>query len=186
MPYNEKELIIQCQTGDTEAFGRLYDIHIKTIYNFIFYKTFDKEVAQDLTSDTFFKTLKNIASVDPDRPFISWLYKIAQNTVLDYYRARRFNEDIDDFWDLSEDNGLEMLEASDLAIHVTTLREHLKKLSSVERDVIIMRVWQDIPYKTIADIVGKSEASCKMIYSRSLVKLRNLMPLTLLILFFIR
>ncbi len=63
------------------------------------------------------------------------------------------------------------------------VKVHLKKLSSLERDIIVMRVWQDMSYKEIAEIVGKSEANSKMIYSRSIKKLRDMIPLILLALF---
>jgi RNA polymerase sigma-70 factor (ECF subfamily) len=178
---NEKDLIRKCQNGETAAFGTLYDHYIRLIYNFIFYKTFHKETAEDLTSETFFKALRNIQSVDLEKSFGSWLYKIAQNTVLDHYRARRNHEDIDDFWDISDttDIALEV----DTSISVDALKKELKNLSSTDRDIIIMRIWQDLSYKEIADIVGKSEASCKMTYSRALAKLRSTMPLAVFLAF---
>jgi RNA polymerase sigma-70 factor (ECF subfamily) len=174
MQENDKNLIELCQKGDSEAFGALYDRYIRTIYNFIYYKTFHKETAEDLASETFFKALKSIQSVDPGKPFLSWLYKIAQNTVVDSYRAKRPTEDIDDFWDLSSGGDIEA--DTETALQVDVLREKFRELSSSERDIIIMRVWQDLSYKEIADIVGKSEASCKMTYSRALTKLRISMP----------
>jgi RNA polymerase sigma-70 factor, ECF subfamily len=182
MSYNERELILQCQVGNTESFGRIYDKHVKTIYNFIYYKVFDKEHAEDLTSQTFFKALKSVASVDPDRPIVSWLYKIAQNSVLDHYRSVRKSEDIDDYWDISTDE--DVVSDLDIKVDMERVKKYLKKLSSLERDIIFMRVWQEMPYEEIADIVGKSEANCKMIYSRSLKKLKSMVPLALFLLYF--
>ncbi len=180
--YNEKELIQKSQRGDNEAFGKLYDKHVRTIYNFIFYKTRHKETAEDLTSQTFFKALSHMDSVDADRSFISWLYKIAHNSVLDHYRTKKHNDDIDDFYDLtdgSEDIGVKIDDAAEAA----KVKKYLEKLSPLERDIIIMRVWQELSYKEIAEIVGKSEASCKMVYSRSIKKLRDILPLALILLF---
>jgi RNA polymerase sigma factor (sigma-70 family) len=180
MAYNEKELIKQSQNGDNQAFGLLYDNYIRTIYNFIYYKTFHKETAEDLTSQTFLKVLKNINSVDPEKSFRSWLYKVAQNTVLDHYRTQRMTSDIDDLWDLSDDTDI-VLEVDD-ADSVRTLKKHLNTLPQSDRDIILMRVWQELSYKEIAEIVGKTEASCKMSYSRSIKKLRALLPLVLFLL----
>jgi RNA polymerase sigma-70 factor (ECF subfamily) len=181
MQYNERELILQCQSGDTAAFGPIYDRHVRTIYNFIYYKVFDKETAEDLTSQTFFKALKSVSSVDPDRPILSWLYKIAHNSVLDHYRAQRHTEDIDDFWDL-HDEDVDVVGSLDTEVDVKRVKKYLKNLSTIERDIIFMRVWQELPYQAIAEIVGKSEANCKMIYSRSLKKLKSMVPLALLLL----
>ncbi len=174
MSYNEKELIEKSQNGDTEAFGLLYDRHIRTIYNFIYYKTRHKETAEDLTSQTFMKALTHIGSVDTSRPFQSWLYKIAHNSVLDHYRTKRQSEDIDDFYNLAEEGDIVgMLDGIEEAKKV---KGYLASLSPIERDIVIMRIWQELSYKEIAEIVGKTEASCKMIYSRSLKKLRTLLP----------
>ncbi len=174
MPYNERELIIECKSGKTEPFGQIYDRHIRTIYNFIFYKVFDKETAEDLTSQTFFKALKNIGSVDPERPILSWLYKIAHNSVLDHYRSARQPEDIDDYWDIGGDEDL--VKDLDAETDVVRIKKYLKKLSQIERDIVFMRVWQELPYHMIAEILDKSEASCKMSYSRALKKLKTIIP----------
>jgi len=173
----DRELILECQKGNTQAFGALYDKYIKKIYDFIYYKTHHKETAEDLTSQTFFKVLNAIQSVDPNRSFVSWLYKIAQNTVIDYYRTKRNHSDVDDMWDLAD--GTDILGDLDTKAKIVELKKYMKKLSSLERDVVIMRVWQEMPYKEIAEVVGKSEANCKMIFSRSLSKLRDMMPLLL-------
>ena len=179
--YNEKEYILECQLGKTHSFGPIYDRHVHTIYNFIYYKVFDKEISEDLTSQTFFKALKNISSVDPDRPIVSWLYKIAQNSVLDHFRAQRNHEDIDDFWDL-HDEDIDVVGSLDTAVDIKRVKKYLRKLPSLERDIIIMRIWQEMPYQQIAEIVGKSEANCKMIYSRAMKKLKTLIPLALFLL----
>lgn len=181
MSYDERSLVERCQGGDNEAFGLIYDRHVRTIYNFIFYKTFHKETAEDLTSLTFFKALKNIGTFDTSRPMLSWLYKIAHNSVLDHYRSARQSEDIDDFWDISAEDE-DVVGSIDDKERIRLVKSELKKLSSLERDIILMRVWQELPYKEIAEIVGKSEANCKMIYSRSIKKLKSMIPLALLLL----
>jgi RNA polymerase sigma-70 factor, ECF subfamily len=180
MQYNEKELIENSQRGDSQAFGQLYDRHVRTIYDFIYYKTRHKETAEDLTSQTFFKALKNVQTIDPNRPVLSWLYKIAHNSVLDHYRTTRHQDDIDDCYDLSD--GTDVIGELDNAVEVKKVKDYLHKLTPTERDIVIMRVWQELSYKEIADNIGKSEANCKMIYSRTLKKLRGLVPLALFLL----
>ena len=87
----EGEILREYQAGNLEHFGEIYDVYIKKIYNFIYYKTHHKETAEDLTSETFRKALSNIKSFDTHRAFSSWLYRIAQNTVIDHYRTYRAN-----------------------------------------------------------------------------------------------
>ncbi len=173
MAYNEKEHILSCQDGNTEAFGLIYDHHIRTIYNFIYYKVLDKDSAEDLTSQTFLKALRNVGSVDPDRPIISWLYKIAHNTVVDHYRSRKNTENIDDHWDLGDEK-VDIAAELDVSVDMDRIGKYLKQLSSLEREIIFMRVWEELPYQAIAEVLGKTEGNCKMIYSRTIKKLKSM------------
>jgi RNA polymerase sigma-70 factor (ECF subfamily) len=180
---NESELVSRSKAGDSAAFGVLYDGYIKHIYNFIFFKTHHKETAEDLTSRTFFKALKSIQSADPSKSFLSWLYKIAQNTVIDHYRRWSKNEakrqNIDDAWDISDTT--DIVADVDTSQEVEKIKKLLAGFTSLERDIVIMRIWQDLSYKEISVILGKSEASCKMTYSRTIKKLKDLVPVSLLL-----
>ncbi len=174
---NEKEIIAHCQNGETAFFGALYDRYVRTIYSFIYYKTFHKETAEDLTSETFFKALNHIKAVDPNRSFQSWLYKIAQNCVIDHFRRERKTENVDDVWDIADNTNLEI--DANVSLQISALRKELGQLSHLQRDIIIMRVWQELSYREIAEIVGKSEASCKMNYSRAVKHLKKVVPITI-------
>ncbi len=182
---NESELVQRSKDGDSAAFGMIYDQYIRYIYNFVFFKTHNKEIAEDLTSQTFFKALNSMSSVDPSKSFLSWLYKIAQYIVIDHYRkSSRENNSrqiMDDEWD-APDTSIDIVGDLDTARDIERMKKYLKKLSSEERDIIIMRIWQDLSYQEIALIVGKTESSCKMMYSRSLKKMRDLLPLAVFLL----
>lgn len=184
MLHNERELRERSKNGDSHAFGVLYDHYVRKIYNFIFYKTYNKDIAEDLTSQTFFKALKNISSLDVERPISSWLYRIAQNTVIDYFRAKKEHSDVEDIWDMDiSDETIDIIGSIDKTAEFKQLQKYLSKLSSMERDIIKMRVWQEMSYKEIAEALGKTESSCKMMYSRSLAKLRHIaLPLAVVML----
>ncbi|MFA6604290.1 MAG: RNA polymerase sigma factor [Patescibacteria group bacterium] len=176
----ERGLAARCRQGDAKAFGELYDLHFRKIYDFIYYKTHHRETAQDLASETFFKALKSISSFDPDRgSFSSWIYRIARNTVTDHYRTSRAHLNIDDAWDLA--SGSDTAADVDALMKVSAVREALQRLKPEQRDIVILRVWQELSYQEIAAALGKSEASCKMSFSRSVRELRASLPLNLLI-----
>lgn len=184
MELNEIETIKKCQAGNLSEFGVLYDAYIKKIYNFVYYKTFNKETAEDLTSKTFFKALKSIKSFDlKSEGFSGWIYKIARNTVIDFYRTNRNLQNIDDIWDLRDNFDLQL--DIDNKKKVEEIRKYLKKLKTSQREIVILRIWEGYSYREVAEIVGKSEESCKMSFSRTIKKLKTEMPIALFISFII-
>lgn len=179
MEQSDQELVVAYKNGQTDAFGVLYDRYIEKIYRFIFYKTFDANTAEDLTSSTFFKALNKIGTLDLTRGYFStWLYSIARNTVIDHYRSHTFNAtDGDDVFDLSESNRTEA--ALDAVEDLARVEEYLKGLSATQREIVTLRIWEERSYKEIAEITGGTENGVKMSFSRTIRKLReDLGPLT--------
>lgn len=85
----ERKLIDLCQKGQLNYFGELYDRYVDQIYKFIYLKTYDTHISEDLTSQVFFQALDKIHSfdtTDPNANFRAWLYRIAYNLVIDYYK----------------------------------------------------------------------------------------------------
>lgn len=178
----DQQIPADIKKGDSEAFGKLYDEYIKKIYNFIYYKTHHKETAEDLTSATFVKALQNIQKYSLEKgSFSAWLYKIARNTVIDHYRTMKFNYNIEDAWDISSDEKIDF--DTDSRLKIEEIKKYIKDFKQTERDIIIMRVWQEMSYREIAEILGKTENNCKVIFSRAIKNLKEKMPLALFISF---
>ncbi|MEK7583625.1 MAG: sigma-70 family RNA polymerase sigma factor [Patescibacteria group bacterium] len=168
----EVQYIRRCQEGHTEEFGSLYDRYIRKIYDFIYFKTMHRETAEDLTSQTFMKAFQNIQSFrEGAGTFSAWLYRIARNTVIDHYRTRKETRSLEDAWDLGADD--ETPRDIDTRDRLAKVHDAVQKLPAQQRDIIMLRVWSELSFKEIAAVVGKSEASCKMAFSRSLAKLRT-------------
>lgn len=158
-----------------EQIVALYDQLGENIFRYIYYKTCHRETAEDLTSQTFLKALEKWPLYNSSRgPAAPWLYAIARNLVTDHFRSRGrwgFSSDVMDGWDLpSRDDVLR--EVTDRETK-EELHRALKKLSAAQREVIILRLWEDLPYREIAPLMGKSENSCKMLMSRALKKLKS-------------
>ncbi len=181
MDSKEQKFNKDCLGGDLKKFGGLYELYIDKIYKFIYFKTHHKETAEDIVSQTFFKALSNIKSFDPSKgKFSSWLYRIARNCVIDYYRTKRTEVDIYDIWDLADRQDVKR--DTELKDKLGQVEKYLGKMTDQQRDVILMRTWGDMSYREIAEIVGKSEDNCKMIFSRAINKLRKEEFLALLVL----
>lgn len=170
--------------GDREAFGELYDRYINKIYRFVYYKVFDKEVVEDIVSDVFHKALERIGTYNANKgPFSAWLYRVARNTVIDYYRTKREMVDIEDVFDIGvSDRTLEKIDAD---MTLAKVAEYLKTLSPKQREIVTLRVWGEMSYQEIAEIVGGSEDSAKMAFSRAIKDIREQCgPLALIVLLF--
>lgn len=168
---SEADIIRACQAGERHRFAELYDIYVERIYRFVYYKTFHKETAEDLTSHILLKALERIDDVDPERPFSAWIYRIARNAVIDHYRTKHQAVNIEDVWDLKDNSDL----VADVEKHMQleALRKDMAALSAAQREVVVLRVWEELSYAEIAAITGKTEASCKMLFSRSVAQLKS-------------
>jgi RNA polymerase sigma-70 factor (ECF subfamily) len=161
-----------CQQGDTNAFGVLYDRYIDKIYRFVYYKVYVKEVSEDIVSDVFHKALQKIKTFDADKgTFSAWIYRIARNSVIDHYRKDKGDVPIDDIFDVGFDERTP--ESLDAVAALAKVSEYLETLSAKQREIITLRVWEEMSYQEIAAIVGGSEDSVKMAFSRGIRELRE-------------
>jgi RNA polymerase sigma factor (sigma-70 family) len=183
MDNRELAAIQRCQKGDVDAFTELYDIYIKRIYDFIYYRTSHKETAEDLTSVTFTKAFQNINSYRSSAGlFSSWLFRIARNTVIDHMRTAKPTVDLDAASNArSKDDVAGEAEVKD---QLNQVKKYLANLNEEQRDIVVMRLWDELSYAEIAELTGKTEGNCKVIFSRVMQKMqKELLPVLLYILF---
>lgn len=161
-----------CQSGQKARFTEIYDAYARLIYAFVYRKTLNKEVSEDLTSKTFLKALKNIDKYQSDAGgFNAWLYAIARNNVIDYFRTEHQSDSIDSIFSLTDGKSASV--EMDNRILVEKVSKLLENLDARQREVILLRLWQDLPFKEITDIAGVSTANAKMIFGRGLAKIRQ-------------
>ena len=177
----EQQAVIKSQNGDPRAFGVLYNLHIQGVYRFIYYKTHHKETAEDLTSLTFMKALEKIGTFNSEKAsFKTWIYQIARNTVIDYYRQHHEVRDIEDIWDLETFE--DIVRDTDTRMRLEDVQKYLKTLKAEQREIILLRVWGNRSFKEIAEITGKTEAACKMSFKRTIEQMRTDILLLILLL----
>jgi RNA polymerase sigma-70 factor, ECF subfamily len=177
---SDHDLIQRSQAGDADAFAALYQRHVRRIFDFIYFKTYHRETTEDLTSLTFMKALEALDRfVRGDGSVLGWLYRIAGNAVADHYRQTRPTVPLDDVWDAAspDDVAVDAQQRERFA----ALQEQLKKLPRDKRDILILRIWQDLPFKEIAEIMGQNEAQCKMAFYRLIDSLKKELPVSFFI-----
>ena len=168
---DEPKLIAESKGGNAEAFSGLYDEYIKKIYNFVYFRTHHKQTAEDITSLVFTKAFERIRQFDPNKAkFSTWLYQIARNSVIDHYRLFKSSENIEDVWDLASSANVE--KDADTVLAMEKVQAYLKELPALQRDVIIMRLWDGLSHKEIANVLDITEGHSKVNFSRAINKLR--------------
>jgi RNA polymerase sigma-70 factor (ECF subfamily) len=89
MDYSDKELIEMSVGGDSEAFSKLLDRYLQPVYSFALKITSNKDDAEDVAQEAFFKAWRNLKKYDPSYNFKSWIFTITHNCSIDLLRKRR-------------------------------------------------------------------------------------------------
>lgn len=172
----EKNLIELAIRGEASAFGSLYDHYQPKIYRFVLVKVGRREEAEDLTHQVFLNAWQNIGRYeDLGFPFGSWLYRIARNAVVDFYRSKRDDVSLE-----KTDPEYFVMQAdihADLAgkLDVEKVKLAIGKLKPEYQDVILMRFVEDLPIKEVADAMEKTEGAVKVIQHRAIKELQNIL-----------
>lgn len=184
MERNELNIVAECQAGHMNSFVFLYDAYVEKIYNFLYFRTMHRELAEDLTSQTFIKALEKINTFDPTRgTFQAWIYQIARNLLIDEYRKRKPVENIDAHENLRSETDLQ--KDTEDQLNKEKLQRILAELPEESQELVTMRLWDELSYVEIAAITGKTEGSLKMQFSRIVTRLQQHAHLLVLTLIFI-
>jgi len=173
----EKKLIKDAIKGEAQAFGLLYDHYQPQIYRFIYLKVSHREEAEDLTHQVFLKSWENITDYESyGFPFSSWLYRIARNQTIDYYRTKKSNIGLESIAETkaSEDEEI-ILESIDASFDIQKIKEAVKLLSDDQQNVIILRFIEDLSPKETAEIMEKTEGAIKILQHRAIKKLKEIL-----------
>ncbi|MDR2531974.1 MAG: RNA polymerase sigma factor [Oscillospiraceae bacterium] len=157
--------------------AQVYENFFSKIYNYIFYKVMHRQIAEDLTSTVFLKAAESFARYNPDKGAIStWLFAIAENTVIDHFRTHRIQISFDDLTDTTA-LSVDFEEQSSL-VKDENLRElyaALSGLGDTTRDIISQRYFQQKSIRQIAKEKNMNESTVSTMHNRGLQKLRKLM-----------
>jgi len=147
-----------------------YNRYKDKIYTFFWYRVgFNQTTAEDLTSEVFIKALKNFDKYDQDRPFQAWIYKIAQNHLINHYKvAYRETELIDNIQAPQRES-----EAIETKLELERVTAHINELTPYHREVLLLRFVDGLDNQEIAVILNKEEGAIRTQISRALEELRK-------------
>jgi RNA polymerase sigma-70 factor (ECF subfamily) len=174
---DDTELVLRAIRHDQDAFGELYDRHVVRVYRHIYYMVGNAAEAEDLTAQTFLRAWEAIPRYQVrGAPFVSWLLRIAHNLGVSHLRSRRDSSQIHEgIVDRKARRDPE--QAYEQTADEELVREAIMMLREEQRQVIILRFIEDLEYKEVAEIIGKSVAAIRVIQHRALNALRKQMKL---------
>lgn len=158
-----------------KEFSKIYDQYIERIYRFIFLKVNSKELAEDLTSETFLRTWQVFQEGrEKIENMNAFLYQVARNLVNDYYREKRKAQIVSTEFaptliDPAENIEEKLSRQSDLEV----IKKAMQDLNEDYQNAILWYYIEGLSVKEIAKILDKSEGATRVLISRALKSLRN-------------
>ena len=184
----DKYLINYRKSSDKIWFEKIYYHYLLKIYNFFYFKTMDEQISEDLTSEVFLKIYKNLQDKEfNSKSFNTWIYKIASNQLIDYFRKTKTDRERTFLTDWNEQDNIQdssllendffiknsMLIKKELGFENHKLVEAMCKLTTLQKNIVILIFVMDFDYKTIANILGKSQSTIRGILFRAINILKS-------------
>lgn len=161
--------------ANQEKFSRIYDKYLEQIYRFVFLRVNDKEVAQDLTAETFSRGWesfrKDSGAIQNPRAF---LYKIARNLTIDYYRAKGKAKIIapEAIEYRLVDPRADLEQQAMLASEISNVRAAMSHLNEDYQNAIIWHYIDDLSIKEVSHLLNRSEGATRVLLHRAIEELR--------------
>jgi RNA polymerase sigma-70 factor, ECF subfamily len=167
-------LLARAIQGDAEAFGDLYERYLDEIQRYIFYRVANRFDAEDLTETVFLKTWESLPRFESSKVNLrAWLYRIAHNSIVDYYRTSKVTTD------LSAEQLHDSHPSPEHQIQVRDVHQQLadiiKSLDTNLQQVIVCRFVSGLSHAETAQIMDIKEGHVRVLQLRALQKLRQMM-----------
>ncbi len=164
---------IRSALKDPKAFEPLYLRYFERISQYVYHRVESKEIAFDITSNTFYNALNKLSTYrSKGLPFSAWLFRIAFNEIQQHYRRTKTqavlnvgNKGVTEIVDTIQENSYPINDAQ--------LFEAIEKLKDEDVELINMRFFEDRSFKEIADILEIGESACKMKVYRIIEKIKH-------------
>ena len=175
--YSEPELLAGAMEFDEKALGEIYDRYESKIYTYIYRRTGEPALAEDLTAQVFLKMLEAIRGNKAwHSSFSGWLYRIAHNLVVDHYRRRDRQQQvsIDDFSNLTSSND-NPVRFAELRLDAERLRSAIRRLTDEQAEVVSLRFLEGYSIAEVAAMMEKTDGAIKALQYRAVATLRQLL-----------
>lgn len=181
----EEQLIRSAQQGDNDAFEQLLLLHQKKVYNLCLRMSANPDDALDLSQEAFIKAWRSIGQYQFEASFSTWLFRLTSNVCIDHLRRKKRRQETsltESFDDSDEAEEFTLPDAAPLpeeqAITNETkieLAQAMEQLGPEHREILQLRVVEDLPYEQIAEILDIRVGTVKSRLARARLSLRKIL-----------
>ncbi|WP_308249807.1 sigma-70 family RNA polymerase sigma factor [Sphaerisporangium fuscum] len=172
-------MVLRAKTGDTDAFGALYDRYVDLVYRYVYFRVGCHALAEDLTSETFLRALRRMADFTwQGRDFGAWLVTIARNLVADHFKSGRYRLEVSTAEVL--DTPLDGSHIPENAVVATMVNERVlravRDLGPEQQECVVLRFLHGMSLAETALIMGKKSGAIKALQFRAIRALARALP----------
>jgi len=168
-----QELANRAKQEDKQAESGLISLLYSKIYRYVYYRVNNREDVEDLTNDVFVRMLESIQRQQGS--FLAWIYQIASNRIVDYYRKQSVRSDTN-----AVGETIEYFESNNAPIEKQFLTEELRKgiqqLTADQQEVVLLRFVEGYQANEVAELMGKTPEAVRALQFRALKQLRKILP----------
>ncbi len=153
-----------------ESFETIYTQYFPRVYSFIYRLCSDEGLAEELTQETFYQAFRSFKKYRGESELFTWLASIAKYTFFGYVRKKRRSAEIVDLEliaDTLADDENDPEEHVGRSETIAALRQAIDEMPDKYRDVVILRLYAELPFSEIAESLGITENSAKVIFHRA-------------------
>ena len=157
-----------------ERFEKIYSAHYKATFQYAYFLSSDRNIAEDLTQEAFLKYYKNLSKFRGECSELTWLCRIVKNMWIDQLRTKKKVESI-------ESAGKEIADEKDFMLQIENrdvakqIHKILHELPEPYKEVFSLRVFGELPFKDIAELFEKSESWARVTFGRAKMKIVSML-----------
>ena len=175
---SEEELLAAAMQYNEAALGELYDRYAAKIYSYVYRRTGDAVLAEDLTAQVFLRMLESIRDRKAwHSSFSGWLYRIAHNLVIDHYRRRdrQTTVNLEEAPPMAADLMEDPVALAESNLDAERLRAAIRRLTDEQAEVVSLRFLEGYSIAEVASLTNRSEGAIKALQYRAVTTLRSLL-----------
>lgn len=169
---DEERLVQRAKEHDQAALAQLYEENFDKIYRYVVVRIGDKMEAEDVTQQVFLKALRSISSFKwKGVPFSAWLFRLAHNQVVDYFRSKKKAAvPLDESLVSDDDSPQELTEHK---FDIDRLLSATQRLTEAQREVISLRFAGGLSVAEVSGVMGRSQGAVKALQHSAILALRK-------------